>query len=159
MQAKVCFLISSVQMVIFFVKYIHTYAYTGIGRALCQHLLTAGAKVIAISKSVEKLEELKNICSTVETIPIDLKNWQNTREVLSKLPQIDGLVNNAGVAIIKPFAELTEQDFDEYNICVYSAYFLYFNINIFRKAHLTSTSRQFSTLPKHFCRSSKKVRV
>ncbi|XP_018804831.1 PREDICTED: L-xylulose reductase [Bactrocera latifrons] len=85
----------------------------GIGRALCQHLAAAGAKVIALSKSVEKLEELKNICSTVETIPVDLKNWQNTRDILSKLPQIDGLVNNAGVAIIKPFTELTEQDFDD----------------------------------------------
>ncbi|XP_053948106.1 L-xylulose reductase [Anastrepha ludens] len=85
----------------------------GIGRALCQHLSTAGAQVIALSKSADKLEELKNNYSNIETISIDLKNWQNVREVLSKLPQIDGLVNNAGVAIIEPFEELTEKDFDD----------------------------------------------
>uniref|UniRef100_A0A0K8UL46 L-xylulose reductase n=1 Tax=Bactrocera latifrons TaxID=174628 RepID=A0A0K8UL46_BACLA len=108
----------------------------GIGRALCQHLAAAGAKVIALSKSVEKLEELKNICSTVETIPVDLKNWQNTRDILSKLPQIDGLVNNAGVAIIKPFTELTEQDFDEYNMhSIYDVNFLNF-ISIFLVKHI-----------------------
>ncbi|XP_017474381.1 PREDICTED: L-xylulose reductase [Rhagoletis zephyria] len=85
----------------------------GIGRALCQHLSALGAKVIALSKSADKLEELKNSCSAIKTISIDLTNWQSARETLSQLPQIDGLVNNAGVAIIKPFDELTEQDFDE----------------------------------------------
>lgn len=101
-------------------------------------MATAGAKVIALSKSVEKLEELKNICSTVEIIPVDLKNWQHTRDILSKLPQIDGLVNNAGVAIIKPFTELTEQDFDEYDICVYDVYtYISFNFTmIFLVKHI-----------------------
>ncbi|XP_004518815.1 L-xylulose reductase [Ceratitis capitata] len=85
----------------------------GIGRLLCQQLSNAGAKVIAISKSVEKLKELKESCPSIEIISVDLKNWQNTRDILSKFPQIDGLVNNAGVAIIKSFSDLTEQDFDD----------------------------------------------
>ncbi|XP_067637312.1 L-xylulose reductase-like [Eurosta solidaginis] len=84
----------------------------GIGRELCVQLSSAGANVIAVSKSVAKLEELKNSCPAIDIIPINLQNWQETRETLSKLPPIDGLINNAGVAIIKPFAELTEQDFD-----------------------------------------------
>lgn len=47
---------------------------------------------------------------------IDLSKWDETREKLSDLVKdvkFDGLVNNAAIAIIKPFAELTEKDFDE----------------------------------------------
>lgn len=44
---------------------------------------------------------------------LDLSDWNKTRETLQKLDvQLDGLVNNAGIAIIKPFSEMTEDDYD-----------------------------------------------
>lgn len=75
-----------------------------------------GANVYAISRSVEPLQALKNECPNINVVAIDLSKWDETRSALTKLLKdktIDGLVNNAGLAICKPFGELTEKDFDE----------------------------------------------
>ncbi|XP_037936801.1 L-xylulose reductase [Teleopsis dalmanni] len=84
----------------------------GIGYALCKFLVNCGANVIALARDAEQLSKLKGECSNIKTINVDLRNWDATRECLSKVPPLDGLVNNAGVAIIKPFEELTKEDFD-----------------------------------------------
>lgn len=49
----------------------------------------------------------------LECILVDLLNWTETKTVLSNIGPLDGLVNNAGIAIIKGFAEFTEDDFDK----------------------------------------------
>ena len=72
-----------------------------------------GANVIALARSTTQLEELRKELANLQTIQVDLKDWHNTKKALEQVPQLDGLVNNAGVAIIKPFEELSEQDFDE----------------------------------------------
>lgn len=47
-------------------------------------------------------------------IQLDLSDWSKSRETLQNLnAKFDGIVNNAGVAIIKPFDELTESDYDQ----------------------------------------------
>lgn len=49
-------------------------------------------------------------------VSVDLSKWNETRNALADFLRdktIDGLVNNAGIAICKPFAELSEQDFDK----------------------------------------------
>uniref|UniRef100_A0A182NB26 Ketoreductase domain-containing protein n=1 Tax=Anopheles dirus TaxID=7168 RepID=A0A182NB26_9DIPT len=84
----------------------------GIGNELCQALDRLGAKVIAVSRSAGPLEELKAACPAIETIQVDLSDWSGTRAALGSLEKVDGLVNNAGVAVIKPFLELTEEDYD-----------------------------------------------
>ncbi|XP_065363725.1 L-xylulose reductase [Calliphora vicina] len=90
-----------------------TGAGAGIGNALCKQLAEAGANVIAVARSAEQLKELKTQQPTIQTLQIDLKDWQQVRQHLQKVPLLDGLVNNAGIAIIKPFSDLTEQDFDD----------------------------------------------
>ena len=85
----------------------------GIGHDLCQVLYAGGAKVIAVSRSSGPLDELKTKCPNIKTISVDLSKWEDTRKALEGLSDIDGLVNNAGIAIIKPFQELTQEDFDE----------------------------------------------
>lgn len=90
--------------------------YQGIGRALVEKLYGLGATVYAISRSPAPLNELKTVCPNVNIVSIDLGNWNETRSTLKTFlngVKIDGLVNNAGIAIIKPFEELNEQDFDE----------------------------------------------
>lgn len=75
-----------------------------------------GAIVYAISRSPGPLNELKAACPNVIILQLDLSDWTATRSELIKLlknVKIDGLVNNAGVAICKPVDELTEKDFDE----------------------------------------------
>lgn len=90
-------------------------SFTGIGNELCKRLYTNGAKVYAFSRSKGPLDDLKSECPNIITIPVDLSNWNQTIEALKILDgiEIDGLVNNAGVATIKPFLEQTEKDFDE----------------------------------------------
>lgn len=88
----------------------------GIGRDLCERLDGMGAIVYAISRSIEPLNDLKKTCPKVKTIQIDLSNWSNARDQLTQALQnvkIDGLVNNAGVAVCKPIGEYSEKDFDE----------------------------------------------
>lgn len=88
----------------------------GIGRDLVEKLYGLGATIYAISRSSGPLEELKSVCPNVRTATVDLGNWNETRSVLGtflKGVRIDGLVNNAGVGIGKPFEESSEKDFDE----------------------------------------------
>lgn len=74
--------------------------------------------MVAVSRSLEPLNELKSEFPTIQIISVDLSKWQETRQALKVVGTIDGIVNNAGTAIIKQFEELTEQDFDEYYICL-----------------------------------------
>lgn len=102
----------------------------GIGNELCKSLYKEGAKVIAVSRSPKPLADLKMDCPSIETISVDLSGWKETREALKHIIALDGLVNNAGIAIIKPFQETTEADFDAqvnvnfkavYNLCQFLA--------------------------------------
>lgn len=88
----------------------------GIGRDLCERLNSLEAIVYAISRSAEPLNELKAACPKVITLALDVADWAKAKTELTKLlkdVKIDGLVNNAGIAICKPVEELTEKDFDE----------------------------------------------
>ncbi|XP_030380793.1 L-xylulose reductase [Scaptodrosophila lebanonensis] len=90
-----------------------TGAGAGIGHALVSQLVSANAKVIAVVRSEAQAQQLLAIDKErIQVVLVDLKHWQAVRETLKGLPKLDGLVNNAGVAIIKPFEQLTEQDFD-----------------------------------------------
>lgn len=99
---------------------IHLFAPTvlnaGIGRDLCERLDALGAIIYAVSRSIEPLNELKTACPKVHVIQIDLSNWTKANAELTqafKNVQIDGLVNNAGIAICKPIGQYSEKDFDE----------------------------------------------
>lgn len=87
---------------------------------MCKRLYQHGAKIYAFSRSKGPLDELKNDCPNINIVTIDLSDWNATIEALKILDgvEVDGLVNNAGVAIIKPFLQLTEKDFDEFSIFI-----------------------------------------
>ncbi|XP_055704692.1 L-xylulose reductase [Phlebotomus papatasi] len=85
----------------------------GIGNELCKRLSSAGCHVIGVSRSVTPLQDLKRDCPNIETIAVDLSDWKATRRSLDHIKKVDGVVNNAGIAIIKPFEELSEEDFDK----------------------------------------------
>lgn len=61
------------------------------------------------------MDDLKSYANVI-TVTLDLSNWAETRKTLTdvfKTVELDGLVNNAGITICKPFEELTEDDYDK----------------------------------------------
>ncbi|XP_065089913.1 L-xylulose reductase [Ochlerotatus camptorhynchus] len=104
-------------------KIVVTGAGQGIGNELCKTLDKIGAKVIAVSRSPGPLAALKKECPSIEIVQVDLSDWVATRTALEKIDRVDGLVNNAGIAIIKSYDELTEKDFDDtFNINIKAAF-------------------------------------
>ena len=51
-------------------------------------------------------------CPTINCVHLDLTDWDATRSALLPLPTMDGLVNNAAVAVVQPFLEVKPEDFD-----------------------------------------------
>ncbi|KAM3921950.1 L-xylulose reductase-like [Leptodactylus fuscus] len=84
----------------------------GIGRSTVRALRAAGAEVIALSRSPEDLESLARECPGVQTVCVDLGDWSATEAALSNIGAVDLLVNNAGVALLQPFLEVTREAFD-----------------------------------------------
>jgi len=87
----------------------------GIGRELVKHLAehAKDATIIALSQSADNLESLKKECDKLETIVVDLTDHKATRKAVSLCLPIHALVNNAGVAHLRPFLEQTMEDFDK----------------------------------------------
>ncbi|XP_044732989.1 L-xylulose reductase-like [Chrysoperla carnea] len=96
-----------------------TGAERGIGREIVRQLVACEAEVIAVSLNLSELEKVKNEHPSIEIISTDLSNWTQTKNALKNVRNIDGLVNNAGIAILDNFLNVTESSFD-----------LTFNINV-----------------------------
>lgn len=87
----------------------------GIGRDLCKWLYKLGAKVVAVARQDSQLISLKGETGDdLECINVDLSKWSETHAALSNIGPLDGLVNNAGGAVIKQFGDFTEEDFDKW---------------------------------------------
>ena len=60
-----------------------------------------------------QLESLKKENPSIETVCVDLRNWDETKKAVRSVLPVDLLVNSAGVIYNKPFLEATENDFDQ----------------------------------------------
>lgn len=68
---------------------------------------------MTLSNQPDQLEKLKKEYPSIEIASVDLRDWDKTREIVDSLGIFDGLVNNAGVAIIESFLECKPTSFDE----------------------------------------------
>ncbi|ELW68188.1 L-xylulose reductase [Tupaia chinensis] len=108
----------------------------GIGRCTVQALHAAGARVVAVSRTREDLDSLvrelaevplcpfmgKGLlvaaphhhtqCPGVEAVCVDLGDWEATERALGGMGPVDLLVNNAAVALLQPFLEVTKEACD-----------------------------------------------
>ncbi|XP_063695261.1 L-xylulose reductase-like [Bolinopsis microptera] len=85
----------------------------GIGRGVVTSLSSHGANVYVISRSQANLDTLLRECShNVVTKTLDITEYEAVRDYILSLPPLDGLVNNAATAVIRPFLEITTSDFD-----------------------------------------------
>lgn len=97
-----------------------TGASSGIGRASATALAKQGAKVTLAARRVEKLEEAKKEIErlggkalVVKTDVLEKDEIENmVQETIKKWGKIDILLNNAGIAMTKPFLDLTQEDWD-----------------------------------------------
>jgi short-subunit dehydrogenase len=84
-----------------------TGASSGIGEALANRLGDAGAKVMLVARSADKLEAMKQSIEarggTAFVYPGDLSDAEDTQRLISAVleqhPHVDILVNNAGISI------------------------------------------------------------
>lgn len=98
-----------------------TGASRGIGRAIAQRLATDGASVVI--NYAHSADQAQEVVSTIEAeggkalaVQADMSQVADIRrlfqETIDKFDKLDILVNNAGIAMYKPLAEATEEDFD-----------------------------------------------
>lgn len=99
-----------------------TGASSGMGKAIAQALLDAGANVVINARSQEKLEAFVTAnaenSSRIEIVTGDIA-LQETSTALAKVAletfgKIDVLINNAGIFIPKPFLDVTAAELDTY---------------------------------------------
>ncbi|XP_043284304.1 L-xylulose reductase [Venturia canescens] len=89
-----------------------TGANKGIGRAIALRLSKYGGKVIGMGKTRETLDDLVKEDPTIETVCVDIADWDATRKAVKSVLPVDLLVNNAGVACLAPFLDITKDQFD-----------------------------------------------
>ena len=88
----------------------------GIGRAIAEGLLAAGASVVINGRGQERvgkaLQELKQSFpdATIAGVAADLTTAEGAAAVFAQAPKADILINNVGTAEPKPFLELTDAD-------------------------------------------------
>lgn len=91
-----------------------TGASQGIGAGIVQAFLARGYNVVATSRSVSKSDSLTP-SERLAVVDGDIGELATATRIvetaLAKFGSIDGLVNNAGIFIAKPFLEYTPADF------------------------------------------------
>ncbi len=99
-----------------------TGASSGMGKAVAQALIDAGANVVINARSEDKLQEFvthniehqSRIQVVVGDIALKTTGQDLAKAALDNFGAIDVLINNAGTFIPKPFLEATEEDLDMY---------------------------------------------
>ena len=86
--------------------------FTGIGRDLTLRLSKFKGAVIALSKTQKYLDTLKEEDPKIEILCVNLRDWDETKKMVESVLPIDLLINNAGVACLRPFLEATPEDFN-----------------------------------------------
>ena len=99
-----------------------TGASKGIGHQICKKFITDGThKIIAIARTPKAFDKQLFSSSNVNDTSFTYLNLDLSKinfkeqllpEVISKLQNIDIIINNAGILINKPFEKLTDTDFD-----------------------------------------------
>jgi NAD(P)-dependent dehydrogenase (short-subunit alcohol dehydrogenase family) len=107
-----------------------TGASRGIGEKIALALAAAGAHPVMIARTKNKLaalaEKIKSTGGVCTYFAADITDHEAIKDIVNnQLDKVDGLVNNAGSAVIKHFEDYSEADFDTLiNLNVKSYFFL-----------------------------------
>ncbi len=92
----------------------------GIGFAIAKQLLSEGAEVIITGREIETvnaaIEKLKALVpnAVVKGYASDFAKAEQVNEMLSQLPEVDILINNAGIFESRQFVEITDEEWMRY---------------------------------------------
>ena len=93
-----------------------TGASSGLGAHFSRILAASGAKVLLAARRLTALEsvvaEILSAGGQAEALALDVGNVTNVGEVVEALPQLDVLINNAGVTAARPFLEQSPEEWD-----------------------------------------------
>jgi NAD(P)-dependent dehydrogenase (short-subunit alcohol dehydrogenase family) len=88
----------------------------GIGRACAVALAQAGAEVWLAARTREEIEqaaaEIRAAGGNAHAAACDVTNSKDLQKIISSIPVLDVLVNNAGTNIPEPFVEVSEEHLD-----------------------------------------------
>jgi NAD(P)-dependent dehydrogenase (short-subunit alcohol dehydrogenase family) len=95
-----------------------TGASRGLGRAIAMALAAAGANVALAARSKPELEETANLVvgagGRAVVVPTDVASYDAVETLMktttSVFGRLDIVVNNSGIARVKPFAEMSPED-------------------------------------------------
>lgn len=92
----------------------------GIGFAIARQLLLEGARVIINGRTSARIEQaVKRLKADipgaeVSGLAADFTRVEEVNELLNALPDIDILVNNVGIFDLRPFADITDEDWTKF---------------------------------------------
>lgn len=94
---------------------------SGIGKAVAETLVKGQAKVVIVGRKLDKLNQTAQELAdygNVEVLQADLTNKQDVTtliaQIAQQMPEIEYLVNAAGIFFPKPFLDYQETDYDNY---------------------------------------------
>lgn len=93
-----------------------TGASSGIGRATAIECAKLGANVVLTGRNLERLDETQRMMCDVSKhliIPADLGDSAQLEALVEQVPNIDGLVNNAGISNTKPIGFIKPEDLEK----------------------------------------------
>ena len=95
-----------------------TGASSGMGRATALYLSKQGFMVYAGSRTPEKLFDIQS--ENLHPIKLDITSFQNIKEALASLDEIDILINNAGYGLISTVEDVAEEEmFHQFEVNVF----------------------------------------
>jgi len=82
----------------------------GIGRAVASEFVRAGSQVVIVARDLAKLEEAAAATGAHQVEVCDVTDEAAVRELFARLPDVDVLVNNAGISSSAPLARTALED-------------------------------------------------
>lgn len=92
-----------------------TGASSGIGRSTAIECSKLGARVVLVARNVERMNETLSHMTGEGHMAImaDITNEDDIKRIAEESPCLDGLVNNAGITIVKPIAFFSDKDLNK----------------------------------------------
>lgn len=92
-------------------KAIVTGGSAGIGLAIVETLLAEGASVVVPGRSQAKLDQaLPGERANLQKVVADLATAEGAAALIAAVPDADILINNLGIYEVRPFAEITDEE-------------------------------------------------